>query len=62
MYFREFQPIKKIPPEITMLITSAIEWKSKSYVPSKVVRNNPIPKTAYSIKSRKGIDSFESEF
>ena len=25
MYFREFQPIKKIPPEITMLITSAIE-------------------------------------
>jgi hypothetical protein len=23
--FREFQPIKKIPPEITILITSAIE-------------------------------------
>jgi hypothetical protein len=25
IYFREFQPIKKIPPETTMLITSAIE-------------------------------------
>jgi len=25
IYFREFQPIKNIPPEITMLITSAIE-------------------------------------
>jgi len=25
MYFREFQPIKKIPPEITILRTSASE-------------------------------------
>jgi hypothetical protein len=25
MYFREFQPMKKTPPETTILITSAIE-------------------------------------
>ena len=25
IYFREFQPIKKIPPEITILITSPNE-------------------------------------
>jgi hypothetical protein len=29
IYFREFQPIKKIPPEITILIISAMEWNSK---------------------------------